>query len=50
MNQTQRTRVTHKAILYAIRKQLLALATEIMNKIIELPDHPCLSPTVKTRY
>ena len=32
MNQTQRLRVTHKAILHVIRKQLLTLSTENLNK------------------
>ena len=32
MNQTQRPRVAHKAILNAIQKQLLTLATENLNK------------------
>ena len=44
MNKTQRPRVTQKSILYALRKQLLTLSTEFLNKKIELPDHLYLAP------
>ena len=45
MSQTQRPRVTHKAILQETLKQLLTLARKFEKKIIEFPDHPCLVPT-----